>query len=85
MFFKVFNRQREPPKYILLYVSSLDFHLIPLPYAYTKPATPWRLTSINILGQRPARARPAAAGVLVYPGSGVRIPGHVFQLPGSDF
>ena len=49
MFFKVFNRQREPPKYILLYVSSLDFHLIPLPYAYTKPATPWRLTSINIL------------------------------------
>ena len=85
MFFKVFNRQREPPKYILLYVSSLDFHLIPLPYAYTKPATPWRLTSINILGPGPARARPVAAGVFVYPGSGVRIPGHDFQLPASDF
>ena len=39
MFFKVFNRQREPPKYILLYVNSFDFNLIWLTCAYTKPAT----------------------------------------------
>ena len=48
-----------------------DFHLIRLPYVYTRSAAPWRLTSINIFGPGPSRARPAAAGVLavlVYPG-----------------
>ena len=38
-----------------------------------------------MLAHGPCRARPAAAGVLVYPGSGVRIPGAHFQLMGSDF
>ena len=85
MFFKVFNRQHEPSKQLFLHVNSLDFHLIRMPYTYTRSATPWRLTSINILGPQVPRARPGAAGVFVYPGSGVRIPGHVFQLPGSDF
>ena len=53
MLFKVvnlFNRQRELSKYLFLHVNSFDFHLIRLPYAYTWSATPWRLTSINILG-----------------------------------
>ena len=63
-------------------INSLDFHLIRMSYAYARSATPQRLTSINILGPLTPRARPGAAGVFVYPGSGVRIPGHVFQLTG---
>ena len=85
MFFKVLSRQREPPKYIVLYAISLDFHLIRLPYAFTKPATPWRLTSINILGPGPARARPAAAGRFVPQGPGYAFQDAFSSFQGSDF
>ena len=52
------------------------------------PSAPLALLSINILGPGPPRARPAAAGVLVYPAAGVRssmaqFPAPKLQVPAS--